>query len=68
MVKSKQQLKEIHDSRNGKVVLGILALIAAWLMFLRASDTGSLQQYAMLIALTLYGLNRLFRAVIPKND
>ena len=67
MAKSKQQLKELHDSRNGKLVLGAVALVAAWLMFLRATDTGSLQQYAMLIALVFYGINRLVRAVLPKN-
>ncbi len=67
MAKSKQQLKDMHDSRNGKLAFGVVALIAAWLMFLRATHTGSLQQYAMLIALTVYGINRLFRALIPKN-
>ena len=63
MANNKQQLKDLHDSRNGKLVLGAVALFAAWLMFLRASDTGSLQQYGLMLLLIGVGFNRLISAV-----
>jgi hypothetical protein len=63
MVKSKAFLK----TRQGHTVLGLLSLVAAWLIFIRAVDTGSLQQYALLIVLLVFGINRLFRSIFPKQ-
>lgn len=65
MAKS-NKIKQLHQNRNANIALGVASFVAAWLMFIRAVDTGSLQQYAILIVLVCYGLNRLFRAVIPK--
>lgn len=65
MAKS-NKLKQLHSHRQANIVLAVVSFVAAWLMFIRAVDTGSLQQYAMLIVLVCYGLNRLFRAVVPK--
>jgi len=51
----------------GLVVLG---LVAAWLVFLRASDTGSLQQYGILTACVIFSLIQLSKTVrrTRKND
>ena len=54
------------STRGGRAVLGVVAFVAAWLVFLRASDTGSLQQYAILIALVFFGINRLIVAALNK--
>jgi hypothetical protein len=62
MAKSNHFLK----SRNGLVITGIVALTLAWLVWLRASDTGSLQQYGILIILVFFGINRLVTAVTKR--
>lgn len=51
------------QGRIGLIVAGLLSLIAMWLLGLRATDTGSLQQYAGVIALFIFALNRLVKAV-----
>lgn len=53
-------------SRGGLVLLGLLSLAVMWLLGLRATDTGSLQQYAGVIALLIFGVNRLVKAVRVK--
>ena len=54
-------------SRIGRVLTGILCFVGVWLVFLRASDTGSLQQYGILILLVILGFNRFFKALRRKN-
>ncbi len=54
--------------RGGLIATGVVALIAGWFMFIRAVDTGSLQQYGLLIVLVVFGINRLVRAVFPKKQ
>ncbi len=50
--------------------LGVLGIVAAWLVFLRASDTGSLQQYGILTACVIFSLIQLSKIVrrTRKND
>lgn len=55
-------------SRKGLALCGVLAFIAAWFMFIRAVDTGSLQQYGLLIVLVVFGINRLVRATFLKKQ
>jgi len=55
-------------SRIGSLLLGALLLVATFLVFLRASDTGSLQQYGILFVLLYLGLNRLLGAALPKKQ
>ena len=62
-----QKGKEFLQTRYSAAGLGIISFIAAWFMFIRAVDTGSLQQYFILIVLLSFGVNRLFRAVVPKK-
>jgi hypothetical protein len=59
MAKSKHFLK----TRQGLAITGVVSLGLAWLVWLRASDTGSLQQYALLIVLVIFGINRLAKAI-----
>lgn len=63
MAKSSGFLK----TRKGLVVSGLLAFVAGWFMFLKAVDTGSLQQYGLLIVLIIFGVNRLLKALFPKK-
>ena len=60
---SKVNKKHFLQSRVGLIIVGLLCFIGSWLVFLRASDTGSLQQYGILIVLIIVGLNRLYKAV-----
>ncbi|MCX6727462.1 MAG: hypothetical protein NTX11_01450 [Candidatus Saccharibacteria bacterium] len=60
---SKQEHISFFSSRFGKLIVGVLSLVGAFLMFLRATDTGSLQQYAMLLVLIAVGINRLLSAI-----
>lgn len=59
--------RELLQTRYSAAVLGVVSFIAGWFLFIRAVDTGSLQQYFMLIVLLAFGVNRLFRAVVPKK-
>lgn len=59
---AKQSTKQFLKSRTGLVATGVVALGLAWLVWLRASDTGSLQQYGILIVLVFFGLNRFYKA------
>lgn|GEM_PF-2604605 len=43
--------------------LGVLGIVATWLVFLRASDTGSLQQYGILTVCLIFGLMQLMKAI-----
>lgn len=55
------------QSRQFKALQGLVGLVVAWFLFLKAVDTGSLQQYGLLILLIGFCINRLFRAVVPKK-
>ena len=59
VAKSKQFLR----TPLGLLLVGMVSLGLAFLVFLRASDTGSLQQYAILFALIFFGINRFIRVV-----
>ena len=56
------------NSRSFKALQGVVLLVLAWFMFLRAVDTGSLQQYGLLLVLLAVSIHRLFRAVVPKQS
>lgn len=60
---SKVNKKHFLQSRVGLIIISLLCFVGSWLVFLRASDTGSLQQYGILIVLIIVGLNRLYKAV-----
>ena len=64
MAKSKQFL----HTRWAVALLGAVSLGATWLMFIRAVDTGSLQQYGLTIVLFSLSVNRFFRALFPKQQ
>ena len=51
------------NSRSGYAVVGVLALAAIYIVALRAIDNGSLWLYALVIALFVFGINRLIKAV-----
>lgn len=58
MTKTKGFLK----TRKGLLLSGLLAFVVGWFVFIRAVDTGSLQQYGLLILLIVIGINRLLKA------
>jgi hypothetical protein len=60
---SKQEHTSFFASRLGKLTVGVISFVGAFLMFLRATDTGSLQQYGLLFLLIGLGFNRLISAV-----
>ncbi|MEI6480920.1 MAG: hypothetical protein WCO19_01305 [Candidatus Saccharibacteria bacterium] len=60
---SKQEHTSFFASRLGKLIIGVLCIVGAFLMFLRASDTGSLQQYGLMFLLIGLGFNRMISAV-----
>lgn len=55
--------KHFFHTSLGLFLWGIVSLGLSFLVFLRASDTGSLQQYAIMFALIFFGLNRFIRVV-----
>ena len=59
-----------HITKLQHFGLGVLGIVAAWLVFLRASDTGSLQQYGILTACVIFSLIQLSKTVrrTRKND
>lgn len=59
MAKSNQFFK----TRGGLALTGLVSLAIAWLLFLRATDTGSLQQYGLLIVALIVSLNRFKQAL-----
>ena len=63
VAKATQSHNDFLNSRKGKVLLGVVSLALAYLMFIRATDTGSWQQYGMLLVLLIFGVNRLFAAI-----
>ncbi len=58
MAKSNEFLR----TRGGLALTGLISLVVAWLLFLRATDTGSLQQYGLLLLALGFGLNRIIAA------
>lgn len=59
--------KKFLTSRSGLALTAIVVFGVAWLVWLRASHTGSLQQYGILIVLVILGLNRLIKAARTKS-
>lgn len=59
MAKTKQFL----HTPLGLFLVGVLSLGLAYLVFLRAVDTGSLQQYFVMLLLIFFGLNRFVRVI-----
>lgn len=53
-------------TRPGKLVRAIAAFIMAWLLFLVATDSGSLQHWALTLGFLWLGLNSLYRSAFPK--
>lgn len=60
-------LKQFLASRRGFALSGGLALVAAWLVGLQATSSGSWLQYGVLIILGVYGIDHIIRAVIRKS-
>lgn len=50
-------------TRIGFFITAVLTFVAVWLVFLRASHTGSLQQYAVMLVFIYFGFDRLFRTI-----
>jgi len=44
------------------LVAGVVALVLAYLMLLRAFDTGSLQQYGIVLITFIFSINRFVKA------
>ncbi|MCA9329441.1 hypothetical protein KDA11_02260 [Candidatus Saccharibacteria bacterium] len=59
--------QNVFNSSYFKAIQGVTGIIFSWLVFIRAVDTGSLQQYGILIILIIFSINRLFRTVISKK-
>jgi hypothetical protein len=55
--------KLFWHSPLGLFLVAVASFGLAFLVFLRASDTGSLQQYAIMFILIFFGLNRLVRVI-----
>jgi hypothetical protein len=58
-----QQILNLLNTRPAKLALGLLALGLAYGLTLRAIDTGSLQQYFLVIVLLVTGITLLIGAV-----
>jgi hypothetical protein len=54
------------NSRGGQALVGLLAFIAAYIVAIRAINTGSLLQYGLTFALFVFGINRTIKAVRGK--
>lgn len=57
--------KSVGD-RKKLVLIGIVSIFVSYLIFLRATHTGSLQQYGLLLIFLCFGINRLFKAAVNK--
>lgn len=66
MAKTAQE--NFFKSRVGLILTGVVCFFGVWLVFLRASDTGSLQQYGILIVLLIFGINRFLTAIFFKKQ
>ncbi len=51
------------NSHIGHLIIGLLALATAYLVAIRAIDTGSLLQYGVLILLFVVAVNNFIKAV-----
>lgn len=51
------------NTRRGLLITGGVSLVIVWLLFLRATDTGSLQQYGLLIVFLIFAINRFIKAL-----
>gem|GEM_PF-871772 len=56
-----------YNQRKTAVVLTLIALIAAYLVSLRAFDTGSLQQYAITLFLIIFAITEWVSAMRAKG-
>ncbi len=61
-VATKQQI-DFWQSRRGSLTIGVLSLLAAYLIGSRAIDTGSLQQYVLTLFLLAFAVNRLVKTL-----
>ena len=59
----KVQKISFFNTKRGLIMLGIVSLILAYFVGSRAIDTGSLGQYGVTFVLTVFGFNRLIRAI-----
>lgn len=57
------KIKKFLHSALGLFLTGVFDFGLAFLVFLRASDTGSLQQYGIMFLLIFLGLNRFVRVI-----
>jgi hypothetical protein len=62
-----KQHPSFWKTRGQQLLASVISFFLAWLLFLRATDTGSLWQWGLVILLICLAINRLFRAVIPKS-
>lgn len=51
------------EDRKKLALIGLASILVSYLIFLRATHTGSLQQYGLLLIFLFYGINRLFRVL-----
>lgn len=54
-------------TRPGRLTRSIAAFIVAWLLFLVATDSGSLRDWAFTLGFLWLGFNELYRAIFPKH-
>jgi len=57
-----KQIDDYHQTKKGKIVFGVIEILAAYAIISRAIDTGSLWQYAVAAVLIIGGVNNLINA------
>ena len=62
-----KQTNRWYNQRAWALILALGALIGAYFVALRALDTANMWQYLATFVLAGFGLNRLFRAILPKK-
>jgi len=61
------QNRSVANHRFVWLVTGVVALVLGYLMLLRAFDTGSLQQYFIVLAAVVIATNRFVKAIRGHN-
>ncbi|MCA9344962.1 hypothetical protein KC946_03935 [Candidatus Saccharibacteria bacterium] len=54
-------------TRGTQLLLAVLMFFIAWLLLLRATDTGSLQQWALVLLAIGLGFNRIYVGLFRKS-